>query len=153
MTPEGEVKAKARKAIHAEGLYTFPVNQQGIGRRGIPDDMMLINGTFYFIEYKVHMRWDANNKTALRTLPTVLQIIEMEKARAQGAVTLAVDDKSVYEFCQWIHEGLCYVQKIPMFCVWDMTWSDYQRYRDASALTARSMIAFPDGRHNPKVIR
>ncbi len=153
MTPEGEVKAKARKAIHAEGLYTFPVNQQGIGRRGIPDDMMLINGTFYFIEYKAHMRWDVNNKSALRTMPTALQIVEMDKARAQGAITLAVDDRSVSEFCKWVSTGMCYVQKIPMCCVWDITWQDYVRYKDATPIVARGMIAFPDGRHNPKVIK
>lgn len=153
MTPEGAVKDKARKAIKAEGLYTFPVNQQGIGRRGIPDDMMLINGTFYFIEYKAHMRWDTNNKTALRTMPTVLQIIEMDKARAQGAITLAVDDKSVYEFCQWIRDGFCYVKKVPMFCVWDMSWEDYQCYRDATAVVARHMLEFSDGRHNPRIVR
>lgn len=153
MTPEGSVKDKARKAIHAEGLYSFPVNQQGIGRRGIPDDMLLIKGTFYFVEYKAHMRWDINNKTALRTLPTPLQIVEMDKARDQGAITLAVDDRSVAEFCKWVREGLCYVQKVPTFCIWDMTWSDYQRYRGASYLTAHSMLEFSNGRHNPKVIR
>lgn len=153
MTPEGEVKSKARKVIHAESLYTFPVNQQGIGRRGIPDDMMLIQGTFYFIEYKAHMRWDVNNKTALRTMPTPLQIIEMDKAREQGAVTLAVDDRSVSEFCKWVSSGLCYVQRVPICCIWDITWDDYQKYRDATCLKARAMIEFPHGRYNPRIIK
>ena len=153
MTPEGSVKAKARKAIHAEGLYTFPVNQQGIGRRGIPDDMMLIQGTLYFIEYKAHMRWDVNNKTALRTLPTPLQIVEMEHARAQGAITLAVDDRSVDEFCKWINTGFCYVKKVPVFCIWDITWNEYQCYRDAPWREAHSMLEFSDGRHNPRILK
>lgn len=124
-TPEGKVKEKVRKALHDCGIYTFPVNQQGIGRRGIPDDFMMFNGVPCFIEFKAEMRFDKNNKAALSTWPTVLQILEMEKARKSGMRTYVIDKNNMDEFIDATKKGVFYVH------AWDIELRDYEWYRDA----------------------
>lgn len=123
-TPEGKVKDKVRKALHSMGIYTFPVNQQGIGRRGIPDDFMLCGGQAVFVEYKALCRWDKNNKTALSTLPTVLQILEMDKIRAAGGITYVVDKTNADEFIASFKAGEFYRHR------WTMSLDTYEWYRD-----------------------
>ena len=124
MTPEGAVKAKVRKTLHDCGIYTFPVNQQGIGRRGIPDDFLIMGGRPVFIEYKAECRWDKNNKTALATLPTVLQILEMDKIREAGGITYVVDRNNMDEFIEAIRAGEFYKHR------WIMSLTSYEWYRD-----------------------
>lgn len=124
MTPEGAVKAKVRKALHDCGIYTFPVNQQGIGRRGIPDDFMMFNGVPCFIEFKAEMRFDKNNKAALSTWPTVLQILEMEKARAAGMHTFVIDKNNADEFVNNIKSGMFYKYE------WSLSLESYEWYRN-----------------------
>ena len=127
MTPEGAVKAKVRNALHDMGIYTFPINQQGIGRRGIPDDFMMFNGVPCFIEFKAEMRFDKNNKAALSTWPTVLQILEMEKARKSGMMTYVIDRNNATEFLDAIIRGYLYRSQ------WIMDMTDYEWYRNAPA--------------------
>lgn len=124
MTPEGAVKAKVRKALHDCGIYTFPVNQQGIGRRGIPDDFLIMGGRPVFIEYKAECRWDKNNKTALATLPTVLQILEMDRIREAGGITYVVDRNNMDEFIESVRAGVFYKHR------WIMSLTSYEWYRD-----------------------
>lgn len=127
MTPEGEVKAKVRRALHKRGYYTFPVNQQGIGRRGIPDDFAMINNVPCFIEFKADMRFDKNNKTAIATLPTVLQVLEMEQARANGMITYVVDKNNMEEFISCIECGIRYSHP------WNISIKAFEWYKDISS--------------------
>lgn len=126
-TPEGKVKDRVRKALRQEGIYTFPVNQQGIGRRGIPDDFLILGGRPVFIEYKAECRWDKNNKTALATLPTVLQILEMDKIRAANGITYVIDRNNADEFIEAIRAGEFYKHR------WTLTLESYEWYRDLNA--------------------
>lgn len=126
MTPEGAVKAKVRKALHDAGLYTFPINQRGIGRRGIPDDFMMFDCAPCFIEFKAEMRFDKNNKAALATWPTVLQILEMEKARATGMFTYVIDKNNASEFIDCIKRGILYSH------TWKVNLRTYDWYRNAT---------------------
>lgn len=125
MTPEGKVKATVRKFLKDIGAYTFPINQQGIGRRGIPDDYFMFCSQPAFIEFKAQMRWDKNHKTALATMPTPLQIIEMDKAREAGICTYVVDSNNMRAFMDELKHHCKYSHP------WCMTWKDYQWYRDA----------------------
>lgn len=126
MTPEGKVKAEVRKVMHELGIYTFPVNQQGIGRRGIPDDYACWRGVPMFIEYKASIRWDKNNKTAVATMPTPLQIIEMTAARAQGMRTYVIDCNNKKDFIKCLQAGKEYDHP------WLITMDEYEWYRSAS---------------------
>ena len=126
-TPEGKVKEKVRKALHDCGIYTFPINQQGIGRRGIPDDFMMFNGVPCFIEFKAEMRFDKNNKAVLSTWPTVLQILEMEKARKAGMRTYVIDKNNIDEFIYETSQGYFYAYP------WLIDLKDYEWYRNASS--------------------
>lgn len=125
MTPEGKVKADVRKVMHDLGIYTFPVNQRGIGRRGIPDDFVCWHGVPMFIEYKASIRWDKNNKAAIATMPTPLQILEMTAARAQGMRTYVVDCHNKKDFIKCLQAGGEYTHP------WLMTMADYNWYRAA----------------------
>lgn len=143
MTPEGKVKAKARSVIHSLGFYTFPVNQRGIGRRGIPDDFLLLYGVPFFIEYKAHMRWDTNKKVALATLPTMLQVSEMQDIRANGGRTLVVDDAGLDVLIEWLHS--CKKDEQARSCYglsWNITKEKFDAYAKAHEDTARAMLGF-----------
>ena len=126
MTPEGKVKAKVRGVFYEMSMYAFPVNQQGIGRRGIPDDFVMIDETPCFVEFKAFIRWDKNNKAALSTMPTPLQIIEMEKARASGMHTYVVDASNSDEFIESLHRQQLYRHE------WKIGLKEYEWYRNAS---------------------
>lgn len=124
-TPEGAVKAKVRKFLHDRGIYTFPINQGSIGRRGIPDDFAMLLDRPSFIEFKASMRWDINNKTAVATLPTPLQILEMEKARKAKMLTFVIDVNNAKDFMQSIENGSIYTH------MWDMSLDTYMWYSKA----------------------
>lgn len=143
MTPEGEVKELARKAYKRLGIYYFPVNQQGIGRRGIPDDLLCLQGRMWFVEYKAHMRWETNNKAAIRTLPTVLQILEMQKARDSGAVTVAIDDHNVNAFIQYLHDNVNELHMMyPEQFAWEIELDMFERYRNAEPAQAFKLLVW-----------
>jgi hypothetical protein len=149
MTPEGKIKSKARAEIHRLGFYTFPVNQRGIGRRGIPDDFMLMLGVPFFIEFKAHMRWDTNKKVALATLPTLLQTSEMQDIRAANGNTLVIDDIGLPVFIDWLHR--CRQDSSVHLCPelsWNISKTSMVEYMNASESDAKSMLMFEtkDGR-------
>lgn len=130
MTPEGKIKNKARRVAHDRGYYTFPVNQSGLSRRGIPDDFIIVNRAPYFVEFKAHMRWDTNNAAAIKTLPTAWQIVEMSKAREAGICTLVVDDSNVNYYCDWL-KGEITKDAMLEVCYWDITIRDMEAYKTA----------------------
>lgn len=96
-TPEGKVKKRGRDICTRLGLYHFPVNQGGYGSRGIPDDVVCVNGVFLHIEYKAAMDWTKRTKTAYKTLPTLQQCLKMWECRMVGGVTWVVDNNNITE--------------------------------------------------------
>ena len=130
MTPEGKVKAEGRKICKELGIYYFPVNQSGIGRRGIPDDVLCAGGMFVHIEYKAHMVFDKKNITAFRTLPTDLQVERMDACRNCKGITLVVDDVNI-EYLKRILLDIRY-QGNPMhnYCEWEVTLEDFKKYKN-----------------------
>lgn len=94
-TPEGKVKKRGRDICTRLGLYHFPVNQGGYGSRGIPDDVVCVNGVFLHIEYKAAMDWTKRTKTAYKTLPTLQQCLKMWECRMAGGVTWVVDNNNI----------------------------------------------------------
>lgn len=148
MTPEGLVKSKARKIAHDLGFYTFPVNQQGLGRRGVPDDFLLIRGEPYFVEFKAYMRWDSNGNGCLVTLPTVLQAREMDTIRKNGGTALVVDNASFSMYLEWLQQRAQYVnseERPPVGLIWNTTIEDYMHYRHAPWAKAKTMLSWPSG--------
>lgn len=132
MTPEGKVKYQARKLAKELGVYTFPVNQQGIGRRGIPDDLVIVHGQVMFVEFKAHINWTSHCKTAFTTMPTLLQIFEMDRIRLAGGITLVVDDSN-FVFYEKYLRGLQAGQDVAELAkavLWEITLEDFESYRD-----------------------
>lgn len=126
MTPEGKVKAAARKILTDMGVYFFPVNQGLYGRSGIPDDCACIGGRFVQIEYKADMDWTSRTKKAYASLPTVKQVAEMEKCRNSGGVTLLIDKHNLRWFSIAIQELMR--GKWNGCCTWRYGVSDYMAY-------------------------
>ena len=134
MTPEGKVKHQARNLAKELGIYTFPVNQQGIGRRGILDDLVIVYGLVMFVEFKAHINWTSHCKTAFSTMPTLLQIFEMDRIRLAGGITLVVDDSN-FVFYEKYLRGLQAKQDVTELSKavrWDITMKDFESYRDMS---------------------
>lgn len=135
MTPEGKVKSKVRGVMHDLGFYTFPVNQGGIGRRGIPDDFFILQGKPAFIEFKAECRWDKNNKSALATWPTPLQLTEMDAIRNHGGYTFMVDKYNADDFTDLLSDirlNMDGTQERIDTIKWDITYDDYRELRDMS---------------------
>ena len=127
MTPEGKVKAAVRKVMRSiPGIYTFPINASGFGRHGIPDDYFCAGGVPAFVEYKARLRWDKNHVSALKTLPTPSQIIEMRNAREAGMRTYVIDAENMNEFIDALTSGVAYAHE------WTLDMRDYRWYRGAS---------------------
>lgn len=105
MTPEGKIKKTARDAARDLGFYTFPINQQGIGRRGIPDDFICVNGHSVLVEFKAHMVWE-QKASALKTLPTMLQAKELWAHETSGGLSLVVDDTTLDNYISWLQYSL-----------------------------------------------
>lgn len=134
MTPEGEVKYQARKLAKELGIYTFPINQQGIGRRGIPDDLVIVHGQVMFVEFKAHINWTSHCKTAFSTMPTMLQIFEMDRIRLAGGITLVVDDSNFVFYEKYLRalQAKQDVTELAKAVRWDITMQDFASYRDMS---------------------
>lgn len=130
-TPEGKVKKQGREICKRLGLYHFPVNQGGISLAGVPDDVLCVNGCFVHIEYKAHMVWNRQNKTAYRTLPTDLQVKRMEECRKNGGITLVIDDANI----DTLEKTLLYIKSgKPMYnfwsvCLWSHSLEDFINYK------------------------
>ena len=84
MTPEGKVKAQAKKVLDELGVYYFPPATGGYGRSGIPDIVGCIKGVFFGIECK-----------AQGGKPTALQQREIGRIRDAGGIALVVDETNV----------------------------------------------------------
>jgi hypothetical protein len=84
MTPEGKVKAKAKRILDALGAYYFMPATGGFGRNGVPDIVGCLNGVFFAIECK------ANGGR-----PTALQLREINRINAAKGLAIVVDEDSV----------------------------------------------------------
>ena len=80
-TPEGRVKAAAKKLLEAHGAYFFMPVSNGMGSHGIPDILACLNGRFIAIEAKA-----GKNK------PTALQEQNILRIRHAGGVALVVNE-------------------------------------------------------------
>lgn len=83
-TPESLVKKKVVAKLKAAGAYYFFPATHGMGRSGVPDIIVCINGRFLGIECKA-----GKNK------PTALQEHEMACIRAAGGMTLVVNEATL----------------------------------------------------------
>jgi hypothetical protein len=84
MTPEGKVKAKAKKLLDSVGAYYFMPATGGYGRSGVPDIVGCLNGVFFAVECK------ANGGR-----PTALQLREIDRINAVGGFAIVVDEDTV----------------------------------------------------------
>ena len=85
-TPEGKVKARAKKILDSLGAYYFMPATGGFGRSGVPDIVGCLNGVFFGIECKA-----GNNK------PTALQLKELRKIMDAGGYCVVVNEDNVEE--------------------------------------------------------
>lgn len=86
MTPEGKVKRKVVEVLKAHKVwYFFPANN-GFGRSGIPDIIVIVDGHFVGIEVK-----SATGK------PTELQKICGRQIKEAGGTWMVVSDDATLE--------------------------------------------------------
>lgn len=83
-TPEGKVKAAAKKILDAERVWYFAPASNGMGRAGIPDIICCVNGRFLAIECKA----GKGKTTALQDR----EIAAIQDARGEAVV---VNEESV----------------------------------------------------------
>lgn len=156
MTPEGRVKARVRKCLHDHDIYTFPVNQRGIGRRGIPDDFLIVGNSPVFIEYKAHIRWGSMS-SYLATQPTPLQVAEMEQIRKHGGYPLVIDDATAEPFMgdvshlsnDWL--GSADQMSIIKRYMWNISLQDFMRYTKLSPSESTAVLRFTEQAYLPTI--
>lgn len=128
-TREGKIKKRGREICKKLGIYYFPVNQTGMSKSGIPDDVLCVSGRFVHIEYKAHMDWSKKTKTAFKTLPTNLQAKRMGECRASGGITLVVDDNNIEDLertLKLIASGTMYHTTS---CTWQTDLKEFMAYK------------------------
>ena len=84
-TPEGKLKAYARKRLRAIGAYVFSPVQMGYGATTL-DDLCCLNGRFIGIEYKQQGKE-----------PTPRQYQVIEQINAAGGLAFACDSRESFE--------------------------------------------------------
>lgn len=84
MTPEGKVKAAARRIFKDLGVWYYPAIGGHGARAGAPDDLCCYKGFFFGIEYK-----------AGRNRPTPLQELEMNRIKEASGICLVVNEKNL----------------------------------------------------------
>ena len=90
-TPEGKVKAIAKKHLDAVGAYYFMPATGGFGRSGVPDIVGCHKGLFFAIECK-----------AGKGIPTALQEREMKNIKKAGGEAWVVNEENVDSIPQWL---------------------------------------------------
>jgi Holliday junction resolvase len=83
-TPEGRVKAAAKKLLEAHGAYFFMPVSNGMGSHGIPDILACLNGRFIGIEAKA-----GKNK------PTDLQTLNLKRIDEAGGLALVINEENL----------------------------------------------------------
>ena len=83
-TPEGRVKAAAKKLLEAHGAYFFMPVSNGMGSHGIPDILACLNGRFIAIEAKA-----GKNK------PTDLQTLNLKRIDEAGGLALVINEENL----------------------------------------------------------
>lgn len=86
MTPEGKVKAKAKKILDDMGAYYFMPATGGYGRSGVPDIVGCLRGKFFGVECK-----------AGKGTPTLLQVRELNRIAEQGGFAMVVNEDNLDE--------------------------------------------------------
>jgi len=86
LTPEGKVKKQCVDILKAyEAYYFFPA-ANGLGRAGIPDIIICLNGYFIAVECK-----------AGKGTTTALQDRELQRIRNAGGVALVINENNMDE--------------------------------------------------------
>lgn len=101
MTPEGKVKAACRRTLRRIGVFVLPINAQGIGSAGIPDDLVIWRGQTAFIEYKAQVN-RATPAALRRSGPTPLQRRVIARLREQWIWTFVLDATTWKSFCDTV---------------------------------------------------
>ena len=84
-TPEGKLKAYARKRLRAIGAYVFSPVQMGYGATTL-DDLCCLNGRFFVVEYKRPGKE-----------PTPRQYQTIQKIKDAGGIAFACDSVEAFE--------------------------------------------------------
>jgi hypothetical protein len=90
-TPEGKIKSKLRRKLTQYDVWIYVPQAGAFGKAGIPDILVLANGTLIGLECKA----DAKKK------PTDLQVKTMKDMEAAGAPCMVVYDDATID--QAIH--------------------------------------------------
>ena len=84
MTPEGKVKAQAKRLLDAAGAFHFMPVSNGMGRMGIPDLICCLQGRFIAVEAK-----------AGRGKPTLLQLKALRQIDEAGGLALVINETNL----------------------------------------------------------
>ena len=84
MTPEGKVKAHAKRLLDAAGAFHFMPVSNGMGRMGIPDLICCLQGRFVAIEAK-----------AGKGRPTALQLKALRQIDEAGGLALVINESNL----------------------------------------------------------
>lgn len=92
-TPEGKVKKEIDKLLKAHNVWYFKPVQTGLGVRGTPDYLCLVQGRFFAIEAKA----DATKK------PTEMQKFQMEEIAKRGGDVMVIHAGNLEELRRFLH--------------------------------------------------
>ena len=102
MTPEGAVKAKAKKLLTELGYYFFMPPANGFGRAGIPDIVgCKLDGRLFALECKA-----GKNK------PTALQERELKRINDAGGIALVINEENVNNLEELLNARRIIVRRI-----------------------------------------
>ena len=93
-TKEALVKKKVKEILDQMGVYHFSPMQNGMGRAGIPDIIVCLEGQFIGIECK-----------AGKGTTTALQERELTRIQNAGGYALVVNEENInqlWEIKEWI---------------------------------------------------
>lgn len=94
MTPESRVKAQVKKILTAYGAwYAMPVGGM-LGRAGIPDFLVCLNGKFIAIETK-----------AGRGKLTALQRLNLQQIKETGGIVLVINENNLSELKRVLYDA------------------------------------------------
>jgi len=96
-TPEGKIKSKLRRKLSQLNCWVYIPQSGAFGKSGIPDIVVLANGTLFGLECKA----DAKKK------PTDLQVITMSTMEDHGAICMVVyDDATIDQAIRMVESAL-----------------------------------------------
>jgi len=86
MTPEGKTKKQIVAYLKSINAWYFIPVSNGLGRHGIPDIIVCLEGRFIALEVKAQGKRGAKDRGA-----TPLQMIQINQIRVAGGIAAVVD--------------------------------------------------------------